>query len=265
MADASLVELVDVRKRYASGAVALAGFSASLFAGELVSLLGPSGCGKSTVLRLIAGLGRPTSGMVRRAWDQEGVRSNRSSPLGCVFQEPTLLPWATVWKNVYLPLRLEGVSRAAASGRVEEAITLVGLSGFSAAYPRELSGGMKMRASVARALVTQPRLLLLDEPFAALDEITRSRLNDDLLAIWRERRWTGLFITHSVFESVYLSTRVLVMSPRPGRVVQEIAIDLPEARTPEMRTSPRYIELCRRVSQALEQAAEAAPAEAARG
>jgi len=262
MADASLVELVDVRKRYASGAVALDGFSASLFASELVSLLGPSGCGKSTVLRLIAGLAKPTSGMVRRAWEQGGGRSDRSSPLGCVFQEPTLLPWATVWKNVYLPLRLEGMSRAAASGRIEEAIALVGLSGFSKAYPRELSGGMKMRASVARALVTQPRLLLLDEPFAALDEITRSRLNDDLLAIWRERRWTGLFITHSVFESVYLSTRVLVMSPRPGRVAQEIAIDLPGVRTPEMRTSPRYIELCRRVSQALEQAAEP---EAARG
>lgn len=256
MTESPLVELVDVGKAFANGVVALNGFSIRLRDGEFVSLLGPSGCGKSTVLRMIAGLAKPTSGGVRRAWDgpyDEGQTAG-GEPLACVFQEPTLLPWATVWKNVFLPLRLRGVSGAGAKPQVEGVLELVGLGEFAGAYPRELSGGMKMRAAVARALVTQPRLLLLDEPFAALDEITRNRMNDDLLRLWRQRRWAGLFITHSVFESVYLSTRVLVMSPRPGRIVEEIAIDLPDARTTETRTSPQYIELCRRVSQALEAA-----------
>jgi NitT/TauT family transport system ATP-binding protein len=257
MTETPLVELADVAKTYANGAVALDGFRLSLQGGEFVSLLGPSGCGKSTVLRLIARLSQPTRGVVRRAWDAPSASSNNGQPLGCVFQEPTLLPWATVWRNVYLPLRLQRVAKAAAKTLVDGALDMAGLSEFAGAYPRELSGGMKMRASVARALVTQPRLLLLDEPFAALDEITRNRMNDDLRDLWRQRRWAGLFITHSVFESVYLSTRVLVMSPRPGRVVDEIAIDLPETRSAETRTSPRYIELCRRVSRALEASAEA--------
>ena len=257
MTDTPLVELVDVAKTYANGAKALDGFRLTLQDGEFVSLLGPSGCGKSTVLRLIAGLSQPTHGVVRRAWDATSATSDGEQPLGCVFQEPTLLPWATVWRNVYLPLRLQGVGKAAAKSHVDGALEMVSLSEFAGAYPRELSGGMKMRASVARALVTRPRLLLLDEPFAALDEITRNRMNDDLLDLWRQRRWAGLFITHSVFESVYLSTRVLVMSPRPGRVVDEILIDLPETRTAETRTSPQYIELCRRVSRALETSAAA--------
>ncbi len=247
--ESPLVEINDVGKSYPSGVVALEGFSMRLRDGEFVSLLGPSGCGKSTVLRMIAGLAKPTSGGVRTT---AGVGS-----LGCVFQEPTLLPWATVWKNVFLPLRLRGVSGGEAKTQVDGVLELVGLGEFAGAYPRELSGGMKMRASVARALVTQPRLLLLDEPFAALDEITRNRTNDDLRRLWRQRRWAGLFITHSVLESVYLSTRVLVMSPRPGRIVEEIAIDLPETRSAETRTSSQYVELCRRVSQALE-AAESA-------
>lgn len=256
-----LVELANVGKTYLGGATALAGFDMQIGEGEFVSLLGPSGCGKSTALRMIAGLSQPTSGTIRRAWDQapqptagRDCRVNWSHPLGCVFQEPTLLPWTSVWNNVYLPLRLRGVSKSAARSQVDEALALVGLQGFERAYPRELSGGMKMRASVARALVTQPQLLLLDEPFAALDEITRLRLNDDLLALWRERRWGALFITHSVFESIYLSTRVLVTSPRPGRVVEEIVVDLSEVRTAETRTSVRYNELCRRASQALERA-----------
>ena len=255
MIDPPLVELADVGKTYANGAVALDGFSMTLRDGEFVSLLGTSGCGKSTVLRMIAGLTPPSRGVVRRAWDHAEGPERGGQPLGCVFQEPTLLPWATVWKNVYLPLRLQGVRKGLAKPQVENALELVGLADFASAYPRELSGGMKMRASVARALVTRPRLLLLDEPFAALDEITRNRMNDDLLTLWRQRRWAGLFITHSVFESVYLSTRVLVMSPRPGRVVEEIAIDLPEVRSAETRTSPRYIELCQRVSRALESSA----------
>jgi NitT/TauT family transport system ATP-binding protein len=266
MNDAPLVELADVGKTYPNGAVALAGFSMILRDGEFVSLLGPSGCGKSTVLRLLAKLTPASRGVVRRAWDNAAeVASGVSRPVSCVFQEPTLMPWADVWNNVYLPLRLQGVSRVAAAPAVHESLELVGLSEFAHVFPRELSGGMKMRASVARALLTQPSLLLLDEPFAALDEITRNKLNDDLLRLWKLRRWTGLFITHSVFESVYLSTRVLVMSPRPGRVVDEILIDLPAERTAETRTSPRYIELCGRVSLALEKAADSLMAGATYG
>ncbi|CAD7694846.1 unnamed protein product [Ostreobium quekettii] len=221
--------------------------SLTLGRGEFVSLLGPSGCGKSTVLRLVGGLANTTSGRIERHWDA----SQQPAPVGCVFQEPTLLPWATVWKNVYLPLRLQGQSRSAARTRVEEAIQLVGLTEFAKAYPRELSGGMKMRVSLARALVTCPRLLMLDEPFAALDEITRFRLNDDLLSLWRQRQMTALFVTHSVYESVYLSTRVVVLSKRPGRVVADIPIDLPHPRDESTRSDPRYLELCEQTSAAL--------------
>lgn len=251
MTSASLVSLRNVGKAFANGIVALDGLDLDVREGEFLSLLGPSGCGKSTALRIIAGLSGPSAGEVD--WRDNSLRRQ----IGFVFQEPTLMPWATVADNVRLPLKLRGESATASAPRVQEALERVGLTAFAGAYPRELSGGMKMRASVARALVTRPRLLLLDEPFAALDEITRNRMNDDLLNLWRQRRWAGLFITHSVFESVYLSTRVLVMSPRPGRVVDEIAIDLPETRTAETRTSPRYIELCRRVSRALESSAEA--------
>jgi NitT/TauT family transport system ATP-binding protein len=247
-----LAELVDVEKTYARGVTAVTGASLALAPGEFVSLLGPSGCGKSTVLRIIAGLSRPTRGVVRRAWD-DGARS-RDTPVGCVFQDPTLLPWSTVWSNVYLPLRIAGASRREAAPRVDEALHLVGLAEFAHARPGQLSGGMRMRASLARAIVTRPRLLLLDEPLAALDEITRNRLNDELRALWRLHGWTALFITHSVFESVYLSTRVLVMSNRPGRIVEEIAIDLPAERDAATRTSPKYIELCRQTSAALERA-----------
>lgn len=257
-----LVKLATVSKTYQGGATALAGLDLDLSPGEFVSLLGPSGCGKSTALRLIAGLSQPTSGTIVRTWDaaarqpRAGVdcRVTWTQPLGCVFQDPTLLPWTSIWNNVYLPLRLRGVSKRAARAHVDEALSLVGLSGFVRSYPRELSGGMKMRASVARALVTQPRLLMLDEPFAALDEITRMRLNDDLLSLWRERQFGVLFITHSVFESIYLSTRVLIMAARPGRVIEEIVVDLPTVRTSETRTSPRYLELCRQASAALERA-----------
>jgi NitT/TauT family transport system ATP-binding protein len=256
MSDAGLVQLIDVSKTYANGAEALQSFDLQLQEGEFVSLLGPSGCGKSTALRIIAGLSRPSRGVVRRAWETNSPekRKHAVQPVACVFQEPTLLPWTDIWNNVFLPLRLQGSTRRQAAARVDETLALVGLEKFARVFPRELSGGMKMRASVARALLTQPRLLLLDEPFAALDEITRTRLNDDLLAIWRKNMWTGLFITHSVFESVYLSTRVLVMSPRPGRVVKEIPIDLPAERTADLRTSGQYMELCRRVSVALEKA-----------
>ncbi|WP_374200807.1 ABC transporter ATP-binding protein [Inquilinus sp. Marseille-Q2685] len=216
--------------------------------GEFVSLLGPSGCGKSTALRLIAGLGAPSAGAIR--WPNGG-RAATDGEVGFVFQEPTLMPWATVFRNVWLPLRLKGLSRAAARDRVMEALAMVGLDRFAGAYPRELSGGMKMRVSIARALVTRPKLLLMDEPFAALDEITRIKLNDDLLRLWQGQNWTIVFVTHSVFESVYLSSRIVVMAARPGRVIEEVAVDASYPRGNEYRMSTPYNERCRTVSDAL--------------
>ncbi len=243
-----------VGKVYANGLVALDGLSLTVHEGEFLGILGPSGCGKSTILRLIAGLGRPTSGTITRATPTAGVAPNRHD-IGFVFQDPTLLPWATLFDNVQLPLRLAGMSRNAARERVLEALALVRLDGFAAAYPRELSGGMRMRASLARALVTRPRLLLLDEPFAALDEIERFRLNDELLALRRTFGWTVLFVSHSVFESVNLCERLLVMTPRPGRIAEAIDIAAPYPRDSAFRGSPAYAALCGDVSLALGRAA----------
>jgi NitT/TauT family transport system ATP-binding protein len=249
-----LVSLRAVGKVFANGVVALDGLSLDVRAGEFVSLLGPSGCGKSTSLRIIAGLGEATSGSVRAPGVGPGAQEARGGEVGFVFQEPTLMPWATVANNVWLPLRLAGRSRNAARQDVERALAMVGLEAFANAYPRELSGGMKMRVAIARALITRPKLLLMDEPFAALDEITRAKLNNDLLALWRQFGWTVIFVTHSVFESVYLSERVLVMSPRPGRVVAEIETEAPYPRDPAYRTSPAYNQHAREVSAALERA-----------
>lgn len=246
-----LISLRDVGKAFPGGTTALERFSLSVAAGEFVSLLGPSGCGKSTVLRLVAGLALPTSGEVM---SPQGKTPDSS--VGCVFQEPTLLPWSRVWENVFLPLRIQGVSRSQAQDRVDSAIQRVGLAGFERAYPRELSGGMKMRVSVARAIVAQPKLLMLDEPFAALDEITRFRLNDDLQSLWRDQGWTGLFVTHSVYESVFLSSRVVVMTGRPGRVHEAFPIELPYPRTEATRADPTYVALCQRVSASLRSAEE---------
>ena len=215
--------------------------------GEFVSLLGPSGCGKSTALRLIAGLGAPSSGSV--TWPEE-----TTAKLGFVFQEPTLMPWRTVFSNVLLPLQMQGLSKREAAPRIAAALERVGLGVFANSYPRQLSGGMKMRVSIARALVTEPNLLLMDEPFAALDEITRSRLNDDLLALWTAQQLTIAFVTHSVFESVFLSSRILVMAARPGRVVADIPIDAPYPRDDAFRTSETYNHYCRIVSAALREA-----------
>jgi NitT/TauT family transport system ATP-binding protein len=245
-AAAPLVRLRGVEKVFANGTKALAGLDLTIGRREFVSLLGPSGCGKSTALRLIAGLGRPSRGGIERPV--------AGGDVGFVFQEPTLLPWATVEDNVRLPLRLAGRSRRDTAGEVRESLELVGLGGFARAYPRELSGGMKMRVSIARALVTRPRLLLMDEPFAALDEITRFRLNDDLLRLWGSGGWTVVFVTHSVYESVYLSTRVVVMAARPGRVVAEIPITAPYPRDEEFRTSPGYNGFCREASAELHRA-----------
>ncbi|CAN7614123.1 ABC transporter ATP-binding protein [Bradyrhizobium sp. LjRoot220] len=248
-ADAIAVSLGAVTKVYDNGVAALGPLDLDVKRGEFISLLGPSGCGKSTALRLIAGLTAPSSGVVGVSQRTNETRAGYS--IGFVFQEPTLMPWASVRDNVRLPLKLGHVPMAEADPRVEEALAQVGLSEFAAAYPRELSGGMKMRVSLARALVTNPGILLMDEPFAALDEITRFRLNNDLLALWRKLNMTIVFVTHSVFESVYLSQRVVVMSSRPGRISAEFRIDTPEPRVEEFRMSASYAAYCREVSNAL--------------
>ena len=249
---AAVARLRDVTKTYGNGVMALGPLDLVVRHGEFVSLLGPSGCGKSTALRIIAGLSAPSSGTI----DLDGAMAERASrkSIGFVFQEPTLMPWATVWDNVYLPLRLTDSSRQQATSRVDDVLARVGLSEFARVYPRELSGGMKMRASLARALVTDPEILLMDEPFAALDEITRFKLNNDLLSLWRTLGKTVIFVTHSVFESVYLSQRVIVMTPRPGRISAEFSITAAEPRGEEFRTSADYVAQCRNVSQALARA-----------
>ncbi|HWM81172.1 MAG TPA: ABC transporter ATP-binding protein [Pseudolabrys sp.] len=243
-----IVTLRGVGKTFDNGVMALDGFDLTVQPGAFVSLLGASGCGKSTALRIIAGLMQPTRGSVERA---DGTAAHG---IGFVFQEPTLMPWATVAANVALPLRLKHVAAAEIAPRLAAVLARVGLDGFAEAYPRELSGGMKMRVSIARALITEPALLLMDEPFAALDEITRFRLNDDLLALWETLRPTVVFVTHSVFESVYLSQRIVVLSQRPGRACADLTIDAPASRDAAFRTSGAYAAQCRRVSEALREA-----------
>jgi NitT/TauT family transport system ATP-binding protein len=241
-----VVTVSGVGKRYANGTLAVQGVELAIGQGDFVSLLGPSGCGKSTVLRMVAGLMAPTTGSIQMA-----AGGDATGDIGFVFQEPTLMPWSNALKNVMLPLRLAGVNRGEAADRAAAALASVGLAGFEKSYPRALSGGMKMRVSIARALVTKPRLLLMDEPFAALDEITRHRLNNDLLTLWQAERFTAIFVTHSVFESVYLSRRIVVMAARPGRVVEDIEVNAPYPRDEVFRTSADYAAHCREVSQAL--------------
>jgi NitT/TauT family transport system ATP-binding protein len=251
----TLVALRGVEKFFPTGTLALQGLDLEVRAGEFLSLLGPSGCGKSTALRIIAGLSAPTQGAVE--WAAPPV-AEKGSRIGFVFQEPTLMPWTTVFNNVRLPLKLAGASADSAATRVNAALERVGLEKFAGAYPRELSGGMRMRVSIARALVTEPALLLMDEPFAALDEITRFKLNDDLLAMWQAMRTTVVFVTHSVFESVYLSSRIAVMAARPGRIVTELEVSAPYPRDSNFRTSTEYAAFCRRTSDALARAMAAA-------
>ena len=248
MSGAFVVAVRGVGKTFSNGVVALDRLNLDVWPGEFVSLLGPSGCGKSTALRLIAGLSEPSRGTIEWAGAAEGARD--AGQIGFVFQEPTLMPWASVAANVRLPLKIKRLTDGA-KPRVQAALERVGLADCADAYPRELSGGMKMRTSIARALVTEPKLLLMDEPFAALDEITRFKLNDDLLSLWQSLGKTVVFVTHSVFESVYLSQRVIVMTPRPGRVFTELAIDAPYPRDERFRTSASYAGYCRRVSEAL--------------
>jgi NitT/TauT family transport system ATP-binding protein len=246
-----VVTLDNVGKTFATGVVALDRLNLDIWPGEFVTLLGPSGCGKSTALRLLADLSEPTRGSID--WSDKAGAAHAAGALGFVFQEPTLMPWATVARNVRLPLKLMTIVDNAAP-RVEAALARVGLAEFASSYPRELSGGMKMRVSIARALATEPKLLLMDEPFAALDEITRFRLNDDLLRLWQAQRWTVVFVTHSVYESVYLSSRIAVMTARPGRVIGEIPITAPYPRNEAFRTTPPYNECCRAVSATLHEA-----------
>ncbi len=246
---APLVTLRGVGKTFPSGTRALAGLDLEVGPGEFLALLGPSGCGKSTALRIIAGLSEPTEGVVE--WPAAPAQPESEHRIGFVFQEPTLMPWANVFNNVLLPLKLKGAPAQKAAEHVAAVLGRVGLQRFGRAYPRELSGGMRMRVSIARELVTEPQLLLMDEPFAALDEITRFKLNDDLLQMWQALRTTVIFVTHSVFESVYLASRVVVMGTRPGRVFTELAVDAPYPRDRNFRTSSEYAAFCRQASTAL--------------
>jgi NitT/TauT family transport system ATP-binding protein len=249
-----LVSIRNVSKQFANGTVAIRGVNLDLRDGEFVSLLGPSGCGKSTLLRIVAGLGAPSAGAVEWPTSAHGATGESHPDLGFVFQDPTLMPWSNALRNTMLPLTLAGVGRAEAEARSAEMLALVGLKGFEKSYPRELSGGMKMRVSIARALVTHPKILLMDEPFAALDEITRHKLNDDLLALWWQNRFTAVFVTHSVFESVYLAQRIVVMAARPGRVMADLANEAPYPRDALFRTSAEYAHLCRVASGTLREA-----------
>jgi NitT/TauT family transport system ATP-binding protein len=292
-----VVVMQHVSKVFSNGTLALSDMSLSVEAGEFISLLGPSGCGKSTALRIMAGLGAPssgsidwpsigatefavagqkahaelgaietaatlaggglageTTGMVVKSLSKTAARRQSGGEIGFVFQEPTLMPWQTVFGNVYLPFRLKGVGKTEARPRIMEMLAEVGLADFADAYPRELSGGMKMRVSIARALVTRPKLLLMDEPFAALDEITRQKLNDDVLRLWRQTGVTVIFVTHSVFESVYLSNRIVVMRARPGQVFADMPLHTSVTRDALYRASEEYRAACFDVSKALQDA-----------
>lgn len=239
-----LVVAAELDKHFPSGVQALRDLNLAISRGQFVSIVGPSGCGKSTFLRLVAGLDAPTSGQLR-------VGDHDPLGLAFVFQDATLLPWRSVADNVTLPLELR---RAADDAHVAQTLALVGLTDFAAAYPAQLSGGMRMRVSIARALVTRPQILLLDEPFGALDEITRQRLNEELSRLWQEDGWTGLFVTHNVSEAVFLSQRVLVLSARPGRILADIPIPFPYPRSPYLRSAPEFIRLAQGISRQLARA-----------
>ena len=240
-----LLSLATVTKRFPNGVLALDNVSFDVTQGEFLAIVGPSGSGKSTLLRLIAGLSSPNSGAL--TWP------GPKPQLGFVFQEAALMPWAKVDENIRLPLEIERRDEALIRARTQETLDLVGLTAFAKSYPRELSGGMKMRVSLARALADQPSVLLMDEPFAALDEFTRERLNDELRELWATKKLTVVFVTHSIYESVYLASRIIVMSPRPGRIVADIAMDEPRSRTRDFRATALYNDRCGVVRNALKE------------
>lgn len=245
------VEVLSAEKTYPNGTQALLPVDLSIGEGEFVTLLGPSGCGKSTLLKMVAGLLEPTDGLLH-LWRKPVARMDESGKkMAFVFQSPTLMPWASVQTNVRLPLDLAGVPRRQADAQVAEALALVGLSKFATALPRALSGGMQMRVSIARGLVTQPDLLLMDEPFGALDEITRHKLDADLLDLWRKKKLTVIFVTHSIHEAVFLSSRVVMMAARPGRVVEDFRIDAPYPRTADFMVSPEFSRYAKRLQDSL--------------
>ncbi|MDO8719809.1 MAG: ABC transporter ATP-binding protein [Polaromonas sp.] len=248
---APAVEVLSAHKTYPNGTVALQPVELTVQEGEFVTLLGPSGCGKSTLLKMIAGLLEPTDGRLLLWRKPVAALEEAQRKLAFVFQSPTLMPWASVATNVRLPLDLAGVARAEAETRVREALALVGLTKFASALPRNLSGGMQMRVSIARSLVVQPNLLLMDEPFGALDEITRHKLDADLLALWREKKLTVIFVTHSIHEAVFLSTRVVMMAARPGRITEEVLIDEPYPRSHDFMVTPRFAAYAKRLQDSL--------------
>ncbi len=262
-APAPAVECLSVEKTYPNGTQALLPVDLRIEEGEFVTLLGPSGCGKSTLLKMVAGLLEPTDGRLllwRKPVEQLDATGRK---MAFVFQSPTLMPWASVRTNVRLPLDLAGVERKAADARVTEALALVGLAKFADALPRALSGGMQMRVSIARGLVTQPDLLLMDEPFGALDEITRHKLDAELLDLWRRKKLTVVFVTHSIHEAVFLSSRVVMMAARPGRVVEQFTIDAPYPRTADFMVSPQFARYARQLQDSLLRASESTEEEAA--
>ncbi len=241
MLNKTVFNFTDISKIYPNGTAALQDINLTVNQGDFFTLVGPSGCGKSTILRLVANLEKPSKGYVN--WDPDYDNS-----LAFVFQEPALMPWATVFANIYLPLKLTKVNPRYAHLKCNSAINLVGLQGFENVYPRELSGGMKMRVSIARALVTEPNIMLMDEPFGALDDMTRTKLNSDLLHLWEQKNWTVIFVTHNIAEAVFLSNRVIFMASSPGRILGEIKIDAPYPRERDFRTSRLCNEYCQEIS-----------------
>jgi NitT/TauT family transport system ATP-binding protein len=249
---APMIEITEVSKRYGSAPAVLDAIDLNVLKEEFLTLIGPSGCGKSTVLKLISGLTTPSDGTVR----VDGMTPvNAREIVSYIFQDATLLPWRTVRQNVGLGLELEGMSKARRAEKISALLELVGLGPVANSYPRELSGGMKMRVSIARALATNPRLLLMDEPFAALDEVSRDRLNEELLRLRAEQKWTAVFVTHSVAEAVFLSTRIIVLAPNPGRICALLPVDLPWPRTADLRETPEFEAMVAQVSHTLRGAA----------